>query len=140
MPTPTSTMSTPTVTPKTLTPTAKPSDLDLLANVVTTRKRFTPSADNETDTDASLCMSSTMMPNTQQWKCRIIRNIMAKVKAEGVDVMCIDDRVDVMPGVLGKLGLHRSFQKPKKPSKGGWKLTPLDTPQKVWKFWHDNST
>ena len=34
---------------------------------------------------------------------------MVKVKAEGVDVicidiMCIDDRVDVMSGVLGKLG------------------------------------
>ena len=36
---------------------------------------------------------------------------MAKVKAEGVDVMCIDvmcidDPVDMMSGVLGKLGLH----------------------------------
>ena len=57
---------------------------------------------------------------------------MAKVKAEGVDVicidiMCIDDRVDVMSGVLGKLGLHRSFKKPKKLNKAGQKLTPLMT-------------
>ena len=119
IPTPTTpTIPTPTVTPKTLTPTATPSDLELLGNVVSKGKCFTPSADNETDTDASLNMSSTIMPNTQQQKCRIIQNIIAKVKAEGIDVMCIDDHA-VMSVVLGKLGLQRSFQKPKKPSKAG---------------------
>ena len=138
--TPTPTMPTPTVTPKALAPTATPSDLDLLANVVSTRKCFPPSADSKMDTDASLNTSSTMMPNTQQQKCKIIQNIKAKVKAEGVNVICIDNHVAVMSGVLGKLGLHQSFQKPKKPSKAGWKLTPLETSQKVWKFWHDNLT
>ena len=114
--------------------TATLSNLDLLANVVNTRKRFTPPADDEMDTDALLNTSSTVMPNAHQQKCRIIWNIMAKVKGEGIDVMCINDRVDVMSDVLGKLGLYGSFQKLKKPSRSGWNLTPLETRQKVWKF------
>ena len=112
-PTPTATTPTtptPTVTPKTLTSMTTSADLDRLANVFSTRKLFTLFADNEMDTGASLNMSSTTTPNTQPQKCRIIWNIMAKVKAEGVNVMYIDDRVDVMPCVLGKLGLHQSLK------------------------------
>ena len=121
-------------------PTSPTPNLDLLADVASTSKRFTPSFASNDENNSSQNISNTMTPNTRQRKCRIVKNIMNTVHAEGVDSMSIDDRVEVVSSVLDKLGLHRNFQIPRKPTKAGRKLTSLETRQKVWQFWHDNST
>ena len=116
-------------------------NLDLLADVAMTSQRFTPSFENS-DVKPKLLdnNSNSMSPNTRQRKCRIVKKLMETVHSEGIDSMVVDDRVDILSCVLNKLGLNEKFLISQKPTKAGRKMTSMETRQRVWEFWHNNST
>ena len=77
-----------------------------------------------------------MSPNTRKRKSLIASKVTKQIQEYGLSKV---DQVEVLTPSLKQLGIYDQIRFVRKPSKAGRSLTPFETRQAVWDYWHLNS-